>query len=116
MLIWQKNCKGTVKVRVFKSNSYVIVKREKLQIAIEEAFNKIHCTRKDCQELNTVYGLLAGLKAITLKKSNGKKNIEFYFNDESIWRHEPEVILTEGNELFDEFIKVVKNHEKNRKA
>lgn len=116
MLIWQKNCKGTVNIRVFKSTSYVIVKREKLQIAVEEVFNKIHSTRKDSQEISTVYGLIVGLKAITLKKSKGKKNIEFYFNDESIWRHEPEVILTEWDELFDAFIKVVKNHEKRRKA
>ena len=116
MLIWQKDCKGKVKVRIFENTSYVIVKREKLQIVVGEIFNKVHDSRKDCHELSIVYGWIAGLKAITLNQLNGEKNIEFYFSDESLWRHEPEVLLTDWDELFDEFIKVVKKHEKERRA
>lgn len=115
MLIWQKDIKGTVKVRIPKSTSYAWVKREEMQNAIKETLNKVHNTREDCQELNIVYGWLIGVKAITLNQSKGKKNIEFYFNEESIWRHEPEVILTDWSELFDEFIKVVKSYEEKRK-
>ena len=116
MLIWQKDIKGIVKVRILKNTSYVWVKREKMQRAVSETINKVHNTREDFQELNIVYGWLIGLKAITLNQLNGKNNIEFYFNDESIWRHEPEVILTDWDELFDAFIKVVRSCEKRKKV
>ncbi len=82
MLIWQKGCKGTVKVRIIGNSSYVFVKREKLQTIIGKTY-KAHNTRKDCQELSIAYGWIVGLKAIALNQSTGKKNIEFYFNDES---------------------------------
>jgi len=115
MLIWQKGCKGIVKVRIIGNSSYVFVKREKLQTIIGKTY-KAHNTRKDCQELSIAYGWIVGLKAIALNQSTGKKNIEFYFNDESTWKHEPDVILTEWNELFDEVIKVVKSYKKGKEA
>lgn len=115
MLIWQKGCKGIVKVRIIGNSSYVFVKREKLQTIIGKTY-KAHNTRKDCQELSIAYGWIVGLKAIALNQSTGKKNIEFYFNDESIWKHEPDVILTEWNELFDEVIKIVKSYKKGKEA
>lgn len=116
MLIWQKGYKGTVKVRIKGISSYVFVKREKLQTIIGETFNKVHNIRKDCQELSITYGWIVGVKIIELNLSNGEKNIEFYFNNENSWRHEPDVILTGWNELFDEFIKVAKGYEKEKKA
>lgn len=116
MLIWQKGSKGSIRVRIHGSSAYVSVKVEKLQSMVGETFEEVKTTRKDCQELSIVYGWLVGAKFITLNQSIGEKKIEFYFKDESVWRHQPEVVLTEWDELFDKFVKTVKFYGKKEKA
>lgn len=116
MLIWQKGSKGAIRVRMNGSPAYVFVKVEKLQSIVGETFEEVKATRKDCHELSIAYGWLAGAKFITLNQSKGEKKIEFYFKDENVWRHQPEVVLTEWDELFDKFMETVKFYVKKEKA
>lgn len=116
MLIWQKGSKGAIRVRMNGSSAYVFVKVEKLQSIVGETFEEVKATRKDCHELSIAYGWLAGAKFITLNQSKGEKKIEFYFKDENVWRHQPEVVLTKWDELFDKFMETVKFYGKKGKS
>lgn len=116
MLIWKKGSKGAIRVRMNGSSAYVFVKVEKFQSIVGETFEEVKATRKDCHELSIAYGWLAGAKFITLNQSKGEKKIEFYFKDENVWRHQPEVVLTKWDELFDKFMETVKFYGKKEKA